>query len=194
MNIKKSAMQTTAKLENFLSVFEIPDFIKPWIDRFFEDIDIELVMRLSDHPLSRNEINRTFRSAIKPDPPDSDFATRAYRKGIINRRGDGRFEPADFHARFDKWAMFEGWQDIPDEIRSQLNAWELGLLREAACGSNQGLEKGTTAGTVPDLSRIYFAARGRSPVGPCDAHLSDAMQLPIHDAEMHPVCLHLPAI
>jgi hypothetical protein len=31
-------------------------------------------------------------------------------------RDDNSFEPADFHARFDKWAMFEGWKDIPDEI------------------------------------------------------------------------------
>jgi hypothetical protein len=41
-------MGTTVKLQDFLSVFEIPDFIKPWIDRFFEDIEIELVMRLAD--------------------------------------------------------------------------------------------------------------------------------------------------
>ena len=103
-------MQTTAKLQNFLSVFEIPDFIKPWIDRFFEDIEIELVIRLADQPLTWNEINRTFRSAMKSGPSDanSDCAGHAYRKGIINRRDDGRFEPADFHDRFDKGAMFEG--------------------------------------------------------------------------------------
>ena len=53
-------MRTTAKLQDFLSVFEIPDFIKPWIDRFFEDIEIELVMRLADKPLTRNEISRVF--------------------------------------------------------------------------------------------------------------------------------------
>jgi len=53
-------MRTTAKLQDFLSGFEIPDFIKPWIDRFFEDIEIELVMRLADKPLTRNEISRVF--------------------------------------------------------------------------------------------------------------------------------------
>jgi len=118
-------MQTTAKLQHFLSIFEIPDFLEPWIDRFFEDIEIELVMRLTNKPLTRREINLAFQLGLKSDSPDdnSDLATRAYRKGIINRRDDHRFEPADFHARFDKWAMFEGWKDIPDEIRSQLNAW-----------------------------------------------------------------------
>jgi hypothetical protein len=46
-----------AKLQDFLNVFEIPDFIKPWIDRFFEDIEIELVARLTDKPLTRNDRN-----------------------------------------------------------------------------------------------------------------------------------------
>ena len=51
-------MRTTIKLQNFLNVFEIPDFLKPWIDRFFEDIEIELIMRLANRPLTRKEINR----------------------------------------------------------------------------------------------------------------------------------------
>jgi hypothetical protein len=146
-------MITTAKLQDFLSIFEIPDFIKPWIDRFFEDIDIELVMRLSDKPLSRDEINRSFQPGLELDPlnANSDFAARAYRKGIINRRGDGRFEPADFHARFDKWAMFEGWKDIPDEIRSQLNAWELGHYERQHADQISALKKGQPR----DRSRIY---------------------------------------
>jgi hypothetical protein len=76
--------------------------------------------------LTRKEINRAFLSRFKVDYSDtnSDLTTRAYRKGIINLLDDNRFEPADFHARFDKWAMFEGWKDIPNEIRNQLNAWE----------------------------------------------------------------------
>jgi ferredoxin len=146
-------MRSTAKLQNFLSVFEIPDFIEPWIDRFFEEIEIELVIRLADQPLDRNEINKTFRFAIKSDSSDanSDFATRAYRKGIINRRDDGRFEPADFHARFDKWAMFEGWQDIPDDIRSQLNAWELNYYERQHEEQIAGLKKGQPR----ERARIY---------------------------------------
>ncbi len=146
-------MKTTAKLQDFLSLFEIPDFIKPWIDRFFEDIEIDLVIRLSDKPLSRNEINRTFQPGLELDPLNahSDFTARAYRKGIINRRGDGRFVPADFHARFDKWAMFEGWKDIPDEIRSQLNTWELRHYERQHADQISALKQGQPR----DRSRIY---------------------------------------
>ena len=67
---------------------------------------------------------RFYQDLLFSSDANSDLTTRAYRKGIINLRDDNRFEPADFHARFDKWAMFEGWKDIPDEIRNQLNAWE----------------------------------------------------------------------
>jgi len=146
-------MRTTAKLQDFLSGFEIPDFIKPWIDRFFEDIEIELVMRLADQPLTRSEINRAFQSGLNPDPSDadSDFAVRAYRKGIINRRDDDCFVPADFHARFDKWAMFEGWKDIPGKIRSQLNAWELAYYERQHADQIRALKKGQPR----ERSRIY---------------------------------------
>ncbi len=146
-------MQTTLKLQNFLSVFKIPDFIEPWINRFFEEIEIKLVIRLADQPLTRNEINQIFRSEIKSDYSDanSDFAARAYRKGVINQRDDGRFEPADFHTRFDKWAMFEGWQDIPDEIRSQLNDWELAYYERQHADQITALKKGEPL----ERSRIY---------------------------------------
>jgi ferredoxin len=146
-------MQTTAKFQKFLSVFEIPDFIKPWIDRFFEDIEIELVIWLANKPLTWEEINRTFQSGKKSDPLDAnfDFAMRAYRKGIINRRDDGRYEPADFHARFDKWALLEGWQDIPDDIRSQLNAWELAYYERQHADQIAALKKGKPR----ERSRIY---------------------------------------
>ncbi|MGD8292671.1 MAG: 4Fe-4S binding protein [Desulfobacterales bacterium] len=132
------------KLQVFLRVFEIPPFVKPWIDRFFEEIEIDLVMRLANGPLRREEINRAFLSRFKPDPSDanSDLTTRAHRKGIINLRDDNRFEPADFHTRFDKWSMFEGWKDIPDEIRNQLNAWELAHYEKQHANQISMLRKG----------------------------------------------------
>ena len=146
-------MQTMDKLHRFLRVFEIPPFVKPWIDRFFEEIEIDLVMRLAKGPLSREEINMAFLSRFTPDSSDanSDLTIRAYRKGIINLRDDKCFEPADFHARFDKWAMFEGWKDIPDEIRNQLNAWELAHYEKQHANHISMLRRGQSR----DPSLIY---------------------------------------
>ena len=85
-------MPKTDRLQGFLRIFEMPEFVKSWIDRFFEEIEIDLVMRLANRPLTRKEINRAFSSRFKPDPWDinSDLATCAYRKGIINLRDDNR--------------------------------------------------------------------------------------------------------
>ena len=146
-------MLTTEKLQNFCSVFEIPDFIRPWIDRFFKDIEIDLVIHLANQPLTLKEINRAFSPKVKLDPSNanSDLATRAYQKGIINWRDDNRFEPADFHARFDKWAMFEGWKDIPDEVRNQLNDWEFAYYERQHANQVNMLKKGQPR----DKSLIY---------------------------------------
>jgi len=143
-------MLKTEKLQNFFCVFEIPDFIKPWIDRFFEEIEIDLVMHLVNQPLTLMEINRTFSSRLKSDA-GFDLAMRAYQKGIINRRDDNCFEPADFHARFDKWAMFEGWEDIPGDVRNQLNNWEFVYYERQHSDQINRLKKGKPR----DKSLIY---------------------------------------
>ena len=37
---------------------------------------------------------------------------------------------ADFETRFDLWVVFEGWKDLPDEVRDELREWQLGLYVE----------------------------------------------------------------
>ena len=105
----------TDKIQRFCSVFQIPDFMKPWVDRFFEKPEIDLVLMLADHPMRpeeiadrRGETDKTARMANVRS-----FLERAYKRGIINRRKDGCYESADLHTRYDIWAMFEGWGDIP---------------------------------------------------------------------------------
>ena len=49
---------------------------------------------------------------------------RAVRRAILERDGDD-LAPADFHARYELWALFEDWRDITPEIRRELNEWEL---------------------------------------------------------------------
>jgi ferredoxin len=117
----------TDNIQRFCSVFEIPDYMKPWLDRFFEKPEIDLVLMLADRPMRPEEIadrsGETDKTARMANVRS--FLERAYKRGIINRRKDGCYESADLHTRYDIWAMFEGWGDIPEEIRKQLNAGEL---------------------------------------------------------------------
>lgn len=99
------------KIASFCRLFDVPEFIIPWLHRFFEVQEIDLVLDLADR---------------KDNPPwNPDFLNRCYRRGIISSGDDGSPIPAGFHVRYDIWALFEGWQDVPDEIRTLLNQWEL---------------------------------------------------------------------
>ena len=118
----------THKIQNFHRIFGIPDPMKPWLDRFFEKAEIDLVLMLAGHPMGVEEITEKFGKIAEMDGQDNllSFLERCYQRGIINRCSDGCYEPADLHTRYDVWAMFEGWKDIPGKVREQLNAveWE----------------------------------------------------------------------
>ncbi|MBD3306424.1 4Fe-4S dicluster domain-containing protein [candidate division KSB3 bacterium] len=97
--------------------FGIPEFLAPWLDRFFEPHERDLILTLAHTPVSADSRGQLFASDAAVE--------RAYKRGIITYRADGGVELADFHARFEIWALFEGWKDVPPEIRTRLNTWEL---------------------------------------------------------------------
>jgi ferredoxin len=102
----------TDNIRRFCDVFKIPEFMKPWLDRFFEQPEIDLVLMLADRPMNPEEVEDRNRGNYKTEriATVGSFLERAYKRGVINRRKDGRYEPADLHTRYDVWAMFEGKQ------------------------------------------------------------------------------------
>jgi ferredoxin len=108
-----------AALARFFAVFGVPPFLEPWWDRFFDPAEIALVLEVSTHALSGDEVRRRL-------PGWGDEALeRSWRRGVVDRESDGRWSPADMHARFEVWALFEGWKDVPADVKAALNAWEL---------------------------------------------------------------------
>jgi hypothetical protein len=53
------------------------------------------------------------------------FLERAWQRGIVKFLDDQTIAQEDFHVRFDYWALFEGWKDLPVDIKDKLNDWEL---------------------------------------------------------------------
>lgn len=104
--------------ERICQIFAIPEFLIPWLDRFFEEREFELILTLASGPLSREELASETGTFER-------FLNRAYRRGVINDGVDADIELADFHVRYELWALFEGWKDISNDIRERLNAWEL---------------------------------------------------------------------
>ena len=115
-------------LNRLASCVGAPKFLLPWLDRFFEPGEIDLVLQLADRPATAAEIVKRFRGTKENKKSATEVNTmldRAFRRGTLNRRADKRYEPADFHARYEIWALFEGWQDIPAKVRERLNKWEM---------------------------------------------------------------------
>jgi ferredoxin len=130
--------------------FKIPDFLAPWLDRFFEPAELSLIRILSEKPLRPATL-----AGQMADGSIENFLDRACRRGIINRLPDGRIDLTDFHVRFEIWALFEGWQDIPAEIRRRLNDWEMSYYEANKRDQIESLKKGT-AGTNADIAEYLL--------------------------------------
>ena len=107
-------------MADIYSTCRIPAFLQAWLDRFYTPTEIRLLQILDKQKLSESQIRRR----LGPEQPD-DFLERAWKRGVLHRSDGGGFEPADFHDRFEKWALFEGWQDLPEAMKTQLNEWAL---------------------------------------------------------------------
>lgn len=114
------------QLDAFSTIMNVPYFILPWLSRFFEPREITFILELNlQH--SANKGAHCFSEWIQKNGsnwPD-DFLSRCYRRGVISLDDAGNYIPADFHARYEFWALFESWQDLPGEIKDRLNQWEL---------------------------------------------------------------------
>ena len=99
------------EIESFCQIYETPEFITPWLHKFVEKEEIEFVLALAE-----NKQNSEW---------DQNFLDRCYQRCIISFDDAGKMIPANFHDRFEIWTMFEGWKDIPEDIRNKLKQWHM---------------------------------------------------------------------
>ena len=130
--------------DRFREIFNVPDFIEPWLDQFFTIQDINLVLLLADQPLRIGEIAEQWTGAEYDRDLDllHDFLDRSCKRGVVSRGEEDRYQAADFHERFDSWALFEGWMELPAGIRDRLNTWELEDYRRRHVSQINALKKG----------------------------------------------------
>lgn len=121
------AQLSEEQLDRFVKAFDIPGFIIPWLNRFFDISEIKLVLLLAEKPLNSTEItNSGMNEYIQTRKSNINlFLERCFKRGIVDKCEFDSFKPANFHARYEIWSMFEGWKDLPEAIRKKLNSWEL---------------------------------------------------------------------
>lgn len=107
----------TPELRALAEAVGAPDFILPWLDRFYDGGDADLVLATggAGDDGSGNGLDRFGKTRLD----------RAVRRGVLDRDEEGGHAPADFHARLEIWAMFEGWKDVPLAVHRQLADWEV---------------------------------------------------------------------
>jgi len=125
-------LTTSTRTGQFFTLVGLPEFLFPWADRFYEPMEIELIGLLNGDALDADVIqNRWVASSGTSFPVDvKTFLERSYKRGVLDRDSQNRYRAADFHARYDIWALFESWQDVPDDIKYLLNQWELDFYQD----------------------------------------------------------------
>lgn len=93
-----------------------PDFLLPWLDRFYDEADAELVLAAADGGGLTGV--------------DAARLERAVRRAVLDVDEAGAYTPADFHERLEIWAMFEGWKDVPLAVHRQLADWDVDYYAE----------------------------------------------------------------
>jgi Pyruvate/2-oxoacid:ferredoxin oxidoreductase delta subunit len=138
-----------------------PAFIEPWLDRFYEAAELDLVLEAVHGRL--------------PGGHPQDVLRRAFRRAVLDREGD-TWSPASFHSRYEIWALYEDWRDVPSEVRDQLNEWELDDYLEEVGAGIQAVREGRNAESdQQDYTYLLLAEaeellRGRSSIylWPCN--------------------------
>lgn len=92
--------------------------MRPWLDRFYEPAEIRMLSSFETIPLDVEAFQQT--QGLTQSALD-----RLVQRRVLALDPKGTLAPGDFHGRYDVWAVFEGFKDIPQEIRDRLNQWEL---------------------------------------------------------------------
>jgi Pyruvate/2-oxoacid:ferredoxin oxidoreductase delta subunit len=108
------------------AVVGAPDFILPWLDRFYDEDDAELVLAANDEAAANDAGGGAAVLAVV----DAERLERAVRRAVLDVDDAGAHAPSSFHARLEIWAMFEGWKDVPLAVRRRLANWDVDYYAE----------------------------------------------------------------
>ena len=107
--------------EALTGAFGAPELILPWIDRLLEPDELRLVAALAAAgPLTLPAAAAALRRPVSPA-----FFERAVRRAVIDRPTPDVVVLSDFAGRLEIWELFEGWKDLPPQVRRALADWQL---------------------------------------------------------------------
>jgi len=108
-----------------------PDFVVPWLDRFYDGDDVELMLAAAGGG-GAGALDRFGAARLQ----------RAVRRAVVDLDEAGAYAPASFHERLEIWAMFEGWKDVPLAVHRRLADWDVGYYAEKIRPGVQSVQDG----------------------------------------------------
>ena len=164
----------TATMRAVGRAVEAPDFVLPWLDRFYDGDDAELILAAAgtaEQPAKQAGGDAGALAGLDPAR-----LARAVRRAVLDVDEAGAFAPADFHERLEIWAMFEGWKDVPLAVHRQVAAWEIDHYAEkiradveATCDGHPGDSYEARYGYVLlHEAEAIVAAQDHIYLWPCD--------------------------
>src|SRR5450759_2199856 len=118
-----------------------PELVLPWLHRFYDGDDVEVLLAA---------VGPTGLANVEPERLE-----RAVRRAVLDRDEAGAYAPTSFADRLDIWAMFEGWGDVPDDLRRRLADWATDDYAASVRNDLEALKSGDPG----DRRRLRPAAR-----------------------------------
>ena len=123
-----ASQDVTATMRAICGAVGAPDFLLPWLDRFYDEDDAELILAAAG--TAEGPAKQTGGDAGALAGFDPARLARAVRRAVLDVDEAGAYAPASLHERLEIWAMFEGWKDIPLAVRRDLGEWDLDFYAE----------------------------------------------------------------
>ncbi len=153
--------EVTPELAAVAATVGAPGFIVAWLDRFYDEDDVDLLLATGESALAGAGEARL---------------ARAVRRAILDCDESGVHTAVDFHARLEIWAMFEGWKDVPLAVHRRLADWDVDHYAErirqnvtAACDRRPGDSyEAHYAYVLLDEAKAIIHAQDHIYLWPCD--------------------------
>jgi Pyruvate/2-oxoacid:ferredoxin oxidoreductase delta subunit len=151
----------TSAVRAVAALIGAPDFILPWLDRFYDADDADLLLAAGGGSLGGASDERL---------------ARAVRRAVLDVDDTGAYAPAGFHERLGIWAMFEGWKDVPLAIHRELADWGVDDYAEKIREDVEAVRNGHPGESYEarysyvllDEAEAIVAAQDRIYLWPCD--------------------------
>lgn len=110
-------------VDDFMAVFQVPDFVEPYMHHFVTGLEKRLVAGMQGRSMTPADI-----AAMLGESPEkiNAFLEQAYRRHVIDKsRKDGviLYSAGDFYGRLDNFSTTGNYLVIPKQIRRRLDRW-----------------------------------------------------------------------